>query len=137
MLETGVSESGQPHERDPIKLNVFGNNQSALYQAVTTADVNTQPANGGESGPVYSKRDLYERGHVAVCSHRQATCITVFVFTSIFLSSLVIAFARPWNDCAATDIIDAVDDHTEAAKILTATNGELFPWDDVRLPIFI
>ena len=25
----------------------------------------------GESGPVYSKRDLYERGHVAVCSHRQ------------------------------------------------------------------
>ena len=49
MLETGVSESGQPHERDPIKLNVFGNNQSALYQAVTTADVNTQPANGGES----------------------------------------------------------------------------------------
>ena len=51
----------------------------------------------GESGPVYSKRDLYERGHVAVCSHRQATCITVFVFSSIFLSSLVIAFARPWN----------------------------------------
>ena len=51
MLETGVSESvhAQPHERDPIKLKVFGNNQSALYQAVTTADVNTQPANGGES----------------------------------------------------------------------------------------
>ena len=27
----------------------------------------------------------------------QATCITVFVFSSIFLSSLAIAFARPWN----------------------------------------
>ena len=25
----------------------------------------------GSSGRVYSKRDLYERGHVAVCSHRQ------------------------------------------------------------------
>ena len=51
MLETGVSESvhAQPHERDPIKLKVFGNNQSALYQAVTIADVNTQVANGGES----------------------------------------------------------------------------------------
>ena len=29
----------------------------------------------GESGPVYSKRDLYERGHVAVCSHRQVFLI--------------------------------------------------------------
>ena len=25
----------------------------------------------GSSGREYSKRDLYERGHVAVCSHRQ------------------------------------------------------------------
>ena len=27
----------------------------------------------------------------------QAICITVFVFSSILLSSLAIAFARPWN----------------------------------------
>ena len=27
----------------------------------------------GESGRAYSKRDLYERGHVAVCSHKQVS----------------------------------------------------------------
>ena len=35
-------------------------------------------------------------------------------------------------ECGIDDIIDAVDDHTETSKILTASNGELFPWDDVR-----
>ena len=30
-------------------------------------------------------------------SSLQAICITVFVFSSILLSSLAIAFARPWN----------------------------------------
>jgi hypothetical protein len=27
----------------------------------------------------------------------QAICITVFVFTAILSTSIVIAFARPWN----------------------------------------
>ena len=38
---------------------------------VSHGDVNYDVDVVGESGPVYSKRDLYERGHVAVCSHRQ------------------------------------------------------------------
>jgi len=88
-----------------------------------------------ESGRAYSKRDLYERGHVAVCSHRQATCITVFVFSCILLSSLAIAFMRPWNDCGFPDYIDKTV--PQMPKIPIATNGEVFPWDDVRLPIFI
>jgi len=87
------------------------------------------------SGRVYSKRDLYERGHVAVCSHRQAICITVFVFSSIFFSSLAIAFARPWNDCGVPDY--TVETIPEAPKTPKATNGEEFPWNEVRLPIFI
>jgi len=81
-----------------------------------------------------SKRDLYERGHVAVCSHRQAICITVFVFSSILATSLIVAFARPWNDCGGL-VIPALE--VEEPHVPMASNGEVFPWDDVRLPIFI
>ena len=42
-----------------------------------------------------------------LCSHRQATAITVFVFSSIFLSSLAIAFARPWTG-GSTQLISPV-----------------------------
>jgi len=90
-------------------------------------------SNSSESR-LYSKRDLYERGHVAVCSHRQALCITVFVFSSILATAVSIAFIRPWNTCDAV-----IEPHEEELENLTpiATNGEEFPWDDVRLPIFI
>ena len=40
--------SPPPRESDPIKLNVFGQNQSALYQAVSEADTSMQPASEGE-----------------------------------------------------------------------------------------
>jgi len=89
---------------------------------------------GSSESRINSKRDLYERGHVAVCSHRQAICITVFVFASIMTTSLIVAFARPWNDCGGFQIPELVD---ETPTIPTATNGELFPWDNVRLPIFV
>ena len=80
----------------------------------------------------------------------QATCITVFVFSSIFLSSLAIAFARPWNgkhertqeicnkkihisDCIVPDIPDAsVTEKAQVTVVPIATNGEKFPWDNVR-----
>ena len=49
----------------------------------------------GESGPVYSKRDLYERGHVAVCSHRQVrhsdwdALVTSLIFSEWALLSMI------------------------------------------------
>lgn len=88
----------------------------------------------GSSESRYSKRDLYERGHVAVCSHKQAICITVFVFTTILSTSIVIAFVRPWNDCGFTT--PDVEENTEP-PVPIATNGEVFPWNNVRLPIFV
>jgi len=90
-----------------------------------------------ESERLYSKRDLYERGHVAVCSHKQAICITVFVFTTILLSSLAIAFVRPWNDCGINYTLEDSMDGSKTRGPPMATTGEVFPWDDVRLPIFI
>lgn len=90
-----------------------------------------------ESERLYSKRDLYERGHVAVCSHKQAICITVFVFTTILLSSLAIAFVRPWNDCGIPFMLDDPVGGSGRRGPPIATTGEVFPWDNVRLPIFI
>ena len=40
--------SPQPRESDPIRLNVFGKNQSALYQAVSEADMSRQQTSEGE-----------------------------------------------------------------------------------------
>ena len=45
----------------------------------------------------------------------QAICITVFVFSSILLSSLAIAFARPWNGGSDGD------DHHRVGFQLVAT----------------
>ena len=38
----------EARESDPIKLNVFGENQSALYQAVSKADTSSLRASLGE-----------------------------------------------------------------------------------------
>ena len=53
------------------------------------------------------KRDLYERGHVAQCSRCQAVSLTIFIFTAIFLSSLSLAFIRPFTtECAIEETDD-------------------------------
>ena len=58
------------------------------------------------------KRDLYERGHVATCSRGQAVALTVFIFSSIFFTSLAIAFVRPFTlEEAFTKISTSYIDH--------------------------
>ena len=121
------------------------------------------------------KRDLYERGHVAVCSRGQAIALTVFVFSAIFFTALAVAFIRPFSlqglsgssggiksyvdhcygtsyvaQAAAKEAAEAEAGNAEAEEEGAATssvwsydgepiasNGEPFPWDDVRLPKFI
>ena len=39
----------QPRESDPIKLNVFGRNQSVLYQAVSEADTSNMRESEGKT----------------------------------------------------------------------------------------
>ncbi|XP_023337488.1 leucyl-cystinyl aminopeptidase [Eurytemora carolleeae] len=97
-------------------------------------DVAFLTGSGSSESRIHSKRDLYERGHVAVCSHKQAICITVFVFTSIVATSFIVAFARPWNDCGS--ILETIS-VPEAPFVPLTETGEVFPWNDVRLPIFI
>jgi hypothetical protein len=72
---------------------------------------------------------------VAQCSKAQAIAITVFVVTMLFLTALAAAFIRPFHDCALEDLPLLHSDSKEVEP--EATNGETFPWDDVRLPKFI
>jgi len=105
-----------------------------MYLNEDRDDVAFLTGSGSSESRLNSKRDLYERGHVAVCSHGQAICITVFVFSSIVATSFIVAFARPWNDCVNFEIPTTVENKPD---IPIATNGEVFPWNDVRLPIFV
>nr|XP_040569452.1 endoplasmic reticulum aminopeptidase 1-like isoform X3 [Lepeophtheirus salmonis] len=100
-------------------------------------DVAFLSASGDSRNGLYGvdKRDLYERGPAATCSKAQAVGLTIFIFTSIFLTSLVVAFIRPFNNCDSEDFIILDEDVSSSSPV--ATNGEEFPWDDIRLPMFI
>ena len=87
------------------------------------------------------------KGHgVAQCSKCTAISLTVFIFSVIFLSSLSLAFIRPFDfshECPSLDVefvetkeTDDYYDYDEEEDLI-ATNGEPFPWDDIRLPKFI
>ena len=104
----------------------------------------------GESrhGLYNSHRLRYSKGQVAQCSTATAIALTVFVFSVIFLSSLSLAFIRPFDfsqECAKKELpefVEVVDEdeyeyYEESMLDMTATNGQPFPWDDIRLPTFI
>ena len=70
----------------------------------------------------------------------------MFIFSVIFLSSLSLAFIRPFDfsqECPkglAPVFIPTEEDYDpdyEEEEEIIATNGETFPWDDIRLPAFI
>ncbi|XP_043267317.1 endoplasmic reticulum aminopeptidase 2-like isoform X2 [Venturia canescens] len=92
----------------------------------------------GDSNTGLHKRSIYEHNGVAVCSHKKALCIATIVFAILFAISLIIAFAGPQNDCPCAGEKPAnleIETDAESTEPL-ATNGEIFPWDNVRLPKF-
>ncbi|KAK0159807.1 hypothetical protein PV327_010880 [Microctonus hyperodae] len=92
----------------------------------------------GDSNTGLHKRSIYEHNGVAVCSQKRALCIATVVFAILFAISLIIAFAGPQNNCPCAgerpENLEIEDDFENAEPI--ATNGEIFPWDNVRLPSF-
>ncbi len=50
----------------------------------------------------------------------------------IMIITVGLSYNPIFTECGIADIVDTFDDHTEKSKVLTASNGELFPWDDVR-----
>jgi len=104
----------------------------------------------GESqhGLYNTNRKHKNYNHVAQCSKCTAISLTVFIFSVIFLSSLSLAFIRPFDfsqECPrssfpAPSFIETQEDEYydyEEEEEIIATNGETFPWDDLRLPKFI
>ncbi|XP_025602401.2 endoplasmic reticulum aminopeptidase 2-like isoform X3 [Athalia rosae] len=92
----------------------------------------------GDSNTGLHKRSIYEHNGVAVCSQKRALCIATIVLAILFAVSLIIAFAGPQNDCPCAGEkpanLEAEDDGDSGGPI--ATNGEIFPWNNVRLPTF-
>ncbi|XP_045130839.1 endoplasmic reticulum aminopeptidase 1-like isoform X6 [Portunus trituberculatus] len=74
------------------------------------SDISRSP---NESGFMVNKRAMYEPGAVMVCSQKRACCVVSMGFAAIIAVALIVAFTKP------------------------ATNGEEFPWTDVRLPFHV
>ncbi|KAL1122590.1 hypothetical protein AAG570_002920 [Ranatra chinensis] len=88
------------------------------------------------------KRTVYEHNRVAMCSQKRALCITVIVLSILFIISLIIAFGGPQSDCPCAGekpaFLDAHGRINGTRNIIPiATNNELFPWNNVRLPHFV
>ncbi|XP_034944364.1 endoplasmic reticulum aminopeptidase 2-like isoform X3 [Chelonus insularis] len=97
----------------------------------------------GDSNTGLHKRSIYEHNGVAVCSPKRALCIATLVFSILLVISLIIAFAGPQNflnfldcPCAGERPENIEIDDDDASSDPLATNGEIFPWDNVRLPSF-
>ncbi|XP_076261185.1 endoplasmic reticulum aminopeptidase 1-like isoform X2 [Rhynchophorus ferrugineus] len=84
------------------------------------------------------KKSLYENNGVAACSHNRALCIATIVFALLFTIAIIIAFTGPQSDCtcAGEKPPNYVDEGTNLTRtfIPRATNGQIFPWNNVRLP---
>lgn len=78
------------------------------------------------------------RESVATCSRKQAVFIIGLILATLLTCSLIIAFVRP-SHCGHVE--EGLDFHEDVAVTpppeAIATNGEPFPWNDVRLPDFI
>ncbi|XP_066255197.1 endoplasmic reticulum aminopeptidase 2-like isoform X2 [Euwallacea similis] len=84
------------------------------------------------------KKTLYENNGVATCSHNRALSIATIVFALLFTIAVIIAFTGPQSDCtcAGEKPPNYVDEESNLTRtyIPKATNGQIFPWNNVRLP---
>jgi len=89
-----------------------------------------------------NKRAIYEPDNIRkcqqiVCSPRKATAIVSCFVVVILIIALIAAFARtstPGNACIMTTPSPSSDSVAVATTPPLATNGEVFPWTDIRLP---
>ncbi|XP_023702695.1 endoplasmic reticulum aminopeptidase 1 isoform X2 [Cryptotermes secundus] len=96
----------------------------------------------GDSQTGINKRSLYEHNGVAVCSQKRAMFIATIVFATLFVISLIIAYAGPQNECPCAgekphDLGEETLSNSTGQAVPLATNGEVFPWNNVRLPNFV
>ena len=76
-----------------------------------------------------------ERCRQIICSQRKAICVVSSIIVAIFLIALVAAFARPsCEPCASMAKSEENVKDSTVSKEPIATNGEPFPWKNIRLP---
>ncbi|XP_008211798.2 endoplasmic reticulum aminopeptidase 2 isoform X2 [Nasonia vitripennis] len=140
---------------EAIRMEPLGRTSSSRSPG-QNGNANSEAARSGagETNPGLHKRNIYEQNGVAVCSQKRALCIATVVFATLFAISLIIAFAGPQNalsrsfnqrflqyfhhDCPCAGEKPAnleIEEDEESSEPL-ATNGQIFPWDNVRLPNF-
>lgn len=75
-----------------------------------------------------------------VCSKQQAFCLAGVVLIMLFIIAMVASFARPVPQCAIINTSIETSSGATPTTMVTqplATNGEPFPWHDIRLPPFM
>ncbi|EFX80575.1 endoplasmic reticulum aminopeptidase 1-like isoform X2 [Daphnia pulex] len=110
---------------------------NAYHEDEVTVLTGPSKSAGIEDGKInYEKGEFYTNPPVATCSRRQAVVIIGLILVTLLTCSLIIAFVRP-SHCGHVDE-GGLDFHEEVAVTAPpeaiATNGEPFPWNDVRLP---
>ena len=78
--------------------------------------------------------DPSQRCKQLVCSKRTAVIIVTILCIIIIGIALIAAFARPSESICYTGVNPTHSPHVEHSTPATATNGEKFPWEDIRLP---
>lgn len=88
----------------------------------------------GEAKHNFNKGSFYS-SPVATCSRKQAFLIIIAILVTLLTCSLIIAFVRPGNQCDHNEDVNSLDNEVDqATPEPIATNGDPFPWNDVRLP---
>lgn len=121
-----------------IRMEPLGRTSSSRSPGQNGTANSTEVPVISDSNTGLHKRSIYEpNGYV--CSEKKAVCIATVVFALLFAISFIIAFAGPQNDCPCAGQRPAnieIEDDEESNEPL-ATNGEVFPWNNVRLPTFV
>ena len=69
-----------------------------------------------------------------MCSKSTAVIIVTLLCIIIIGIALIAAFARPSESICYTGVHPTHSPHVEESTPATATNGERFPWENIRLP---
>ncbi|XP_017777374.1 PREDICTED: endoplasmic reticulum aminopeptidase 1-like isoform X2 [Nicrophorus vespilloides] len=121
---------------DAIRMEPMGR-----YKQVQNGNVHPEGGVAGTESPAGpTKKSLYENNGVAACSQKRALFIASAVFAILFLVSIIIAYTGPQSECtcAGEKPPNYVDEDWNVTKVFVprATNGQVFPWNNIRLPTF-
>lgn len=100
-------------------------------------DVSFLPAGGGSGNA--GKKVVYEPDNLQkcqqiVCSPRKSIFIVACFVVVVFAIALIAAFARPGSSSGGCTLQTPSPVLINEPTVATATNGEAFPWSNIRLP---